>query len=464
MYLVQSNFGVNFGNFEAVFDEGDRLVHYWRKNHHGAFPWYKSVEFGDTIGSVPALIQSNFGKQGDFEVVVREGNKLRHYWRDNDDPTFPWNKGVLFGDNVGSAPALIQSSLGKKGNFEVVVREGNELCHYWRDNDDPNLPWNKEAIFGHDVSSAPALIQSNVGSKVNLEVVVGEGDKLRHYWREIGGTMWNKGLLFGDHVDSAPALIQSNLGSQGNFEVVVKRGDTLQRYFRDHDDPGYPWHKEETLSDIIRYPPALIQSSFGAKGNFEVLTKRGRCIVHFWRNNDIPGFPWSDEILMHAVVPSGELPTKKEKKGLVDLAPKLENFLVTDGEKKNPKLDKYNCFAWSLGFTNICIDLAPGSKKNGDLSIFDIFYKQYGWKISAHGRREYKKRKIALYADPIKVKSLAIVRHASRETYDCDWHESKCGAKERIIHDKFQLEGANWGIIVRYYEQEDPNANLDLEP
>ena len=46
------------------------------------------------------LIQGNFGNKGNFEVLVREGVKLRHYWRNNDAAGLPWNKGVLFGDGV----------------------------------------------------------------------------------------------------------------------------------------------------------------------------------------------------------------------------------------------------------------------------------------------------------------------------------------------------------------------------
>jgi len=92
------------------------------------------------------LIQGNFGHKGNFEVVVREGEKLRHYWRNNDVSGLPWNRRAIFGDKADSAPALIQSNCGHKGNFEVVVREGEKLRHYWRNNDS-GLSWNKRAIF-----------------------------------------------------------------------------------------------------------------------------------------------------------------------------------------------------------------------------------------------------------------------------------------------------------------------------
>ena len=97
------------------------------------------------------LIQGNFGQKGNFELVVREGDKLRHYWRNNDASGLPWNKGALFGDGVDSTPAMIQGNFGQKGNFELVVREGERIRHYWRNNDASGLPWNKGALFGDGV-------------------------------------------------------------------------------------------------------------------------------------------------------------------------------------------------------------------------------------------------------------------------------------------------------------------------
>jgi hypothetical protein len=53
------------------------------------------------------LIQSNFGNLGNFEVVIVEGGRLVHYWRDNDDPVHAWYKGMEFGNNINSTFCLI---------------------------------------------------------------------------------------------------------------------------------------------------------------------------------------------------------------------------------------------------------------------------------------------------------------------------------------------------------------------
>ena len=52
--------------------------------------------------------------------------------------------------------------------------------------------------------------------------------------------------------------------------------------------------------------------------------------------------------------------------------------------------------------------------------------------------------------------------HGSRETVDCDWHESKCGGWERIVHDRRQMEVGSYGVIIKCYEKADPHANLDF--
>ncbi|MCJ7516326.1 MAG: hypothetical protein MUO89_10290 [Dehalococcoidia bacterium] len=342
------------------------------------------------------LIQSNFGTKGNFEVVVREGNQLRHYWRNNDDQGYPWYPGPLFGSNVGSAPAMIRSNFGTKGNFEVVVKEGTQLRHYWRDNDASGFPWNQGPLFGSNVGSAPAMIRSNFGTKGNFEVVVREGNRLRHYWRN-------------------------------------------------NDASGFPWNQGPLFSDHITEQPCLIQSNFGTKGNFELITKRGNCLVHFWRNNDASGYPWSDEIQMHAVVPLGSPPSSEQKTRFLGAFPNLRNWNITA-----PSSGAYNCIAWSVGITNQW--LWPGNT----VAAFDAFYAYYGWTPSANGKREYGKRKVALWA------IASSCTHGSRETYNCDWPESKCGSWERIMHDKFQMQGGYYGNIIKYYEKSAPNANTDL--
>ena len=91
-----------------------------RNYYYYSGAWYhQSTVFGDGEDSGdPALcVNKNLGN---LEVVIRRGNQMRHYWRD--ETTGIWNSGKVFGDNVRSDPALICNS--QNNNLEVVVREG----------------------------------------------------------------------------------------------------------------------------------------------------------------------------------------------------------------------------------------------------------------------------------------------------------------------------------------------------
>jgi hypothetical protein len=193
--------------------------------------------------------------------------------------------------------------------------------------------------------------------------------------------------------------------------------------------------------------PFLLQGNFGRKGNFELLVKRGNCWTHFWRDNQASGYPWH-EVYLHTVPPIGASPSNIQRQQFVGAFPNLRNFNITA-----PATGSYNCIAWSVGITNQWI--WPGYT----VADFDAFYASYGWTVTPNGTREYKKRKVALWAmnsDPNDC------THGSRETIDCDWHESKCGGWERIVHDKGQMEGGSYGVIIKYYEKDDASANLDL--
>src|SRR6516164_4850263 len=181
----------------------------------------QTCSFDDNSCS-PALIRSNFGVVGNFEVVVKKGDQFCHYWRDND--AGGWHFTVCRGQGVASAASLIQSSYGNQGDFEVVFRTTNgQLCHYYRDNDDieHGLPWNFTGCFGAGTVSSPSLTQSRFPAGIigNLEVVSWEKTttpdvvQLCH-WSRGNDLMWTETQCF-------------NFGaSQNEFPVAFLR-DTL---------------------------------------------------------------------------------------------------------------------------------------------------------------------------------------------------------------------------------------------
>jgi hypothetical protein len=292
-FLIQSTFGSQ-GNFELVVPRPGGLSHFWRDNNASPFPWHGPTNFGSGNVTGTCLIQSNFGP-GNLETVAVVGNQLVHYWRENHSP-FPWHgPSAPFATGITGNPTLIQSSFGTRGNFEVVVAHvGGGLSHYWRDNDTPGFPWHGPTNFGSGNLRGVSLIQSNFGPG-NLEVVaLTASGQLVHYWRENHSpfTWHGPSAPFASGVTGNPSLIQSSFGKQGNFEVVVPRvPGGLAHFWRDNDTPGFPWHGPTPLpggggANMV----SLIQSNFGP-GNLEVDALQGSSKFQYWRENHSP-FTW----------------------------------------------------------------------------------------------------------------------------------------------------------------------------
>jgi len=247
---------------------------------HGPFVFFDSTlssASGGTAG-IPvsptgvSLLQSNFGEPGNLELIARLSptigeDRLVSFFRDGTGWHGPFDMLADGNPIIGLTgnPAFIQSSFGRKGNFELVVPLGGRLAHYFRDNDIAGFPWHGPFVFfdstlssasggtaGIPVSpTAVSLLQSNFGEPGNLELIarlsptIGE-DRLVSFFRD--GTGWHGPsdmLADGNPIiglTGNPAFIQSSFGRQGNFELVVPLGGRLAHYFRDNDVTGFPWH------------------------------------------------------------------------------------------------------------------------------------------------------------------------------------------------------------------------------
>jgi hypothetical protein len=214
---------------------------------------------------------------------------------------------------------LIQSSYGtpkNPGNFEALVLEGTNLVHYWRNNSDPKRPWIKGPIVSRQASGDASLIQSSYvgkpGSPANFEAVVLEktttGNKLVHYWRDnSNGNVWNRTQVITDKATGPGALIQSTYGNPGNFEVVVPEGKDLVHYWRDNTN-GSVWKRGPIITSSAASAASLIQSSYkgnpGAPGNFELVVIENGSVVHYWRDNS-NGNVWHRQDVITAASQNG---------------------------------------------------------------------------------------------------------------------------------------------------------------
>jgi hypothetical protein len=154
--------------------------------------------------------------------------------------------------------------------------------------------------------------------------------------------------------------------------------------------------------------------------------------------------------------PSGiRRPTTLEHEDLHKAFPKLilRDYCISDSAST-----KYNCLAWTMGYTdrNIfgsdVLKEIPGKKnedRNTTISDYDDFYKK---KLGLSPTKSLSPNsKVALFAignDP---------QHVALLKFDCFNAESKLGggpgAGPRILHELSELEGGVYGDIVRYYEK-----------
>ena len=303
MNLIQSTFGdTQHGNFELVAREGANLVHYYHDNTKPAGPWTKGRTISSAATGEGWLIQSTFGQppKPNFEVVVPEGGNLIHYYRDNANPAGPWTKGRLVTDGVTGPASFIQSTFGgAHGNFELVVLQGNKLVHYYRDNANPTGPWTRGKDVTDKATGPGTIIQSDFGGAIqgNFEVVVQEGSNLVHYYRDNRNPTgpWYRATVITNKASGGASFLQGEFGKRpgGNFELVALEGSSLVHYYRDNTKASSPWVRGQVITNAASGQGAIIQSDFGGSiGNFEVVVPEGASLVHYYHENMNPASAW----------------------------------------------------------------------------------------------------------------------------------------------------------------------------
>jgi hypothetical protein len=305
--LIQSTYG-NKGNFELIVPLATGgLAHYARNNDVEELPWSGPARFGHEAGLIDgvSMIQSDFGASGNLEVVAVDsgGHNLLHFWRDS-GPSFDWHGPLNISEKsivpvFSGNPAMIWSNLGLRGNYDVVVpRTNGSFAHYWRDNDDSALPWHGPFEFAKDAGTfnAVTLIQSNFGEPGNLELIARFEDKLAFFWRDSGSEFkWSGPEIIATGAAGTPSMIQSTFGNKGNFELVVPMASGgLAYYWRDNDNDRLSWHGPlmfgMNLGKIESV--ALIQSNFGIPGHLELAAQSEGQVAFFWRDSG-PDFRWN---------------------------------------------------------------------------------------------------------------------------------------------------------------------------
>jgi len=269
------------------------LTHIWRDKAAPNYPWRGPERISPATGPVDAiaLIQSHFDYPGSLEAVIRTGSVLRYLWRDS-LATKRWRAPTQITTGVSGVPSFIQSRYGTNGNFELLVPSATRgLVSMWRNNDAAGYPWSSPATVLPELGLVPAVshLHANGG---NLEGVVRVGAKLTHIYRA-ADQRWHQSVTFADGAGGNPVMIQSSFGTVGNFEVVAPRADTgLVHYARNNDVPGFPWSAPAVFGTSLGRVDAVTLVQNTRDDNLEVVARAGDRLYLIWRGG-APSFAWS---------------------------------------------------------------------------------------------------------------------------------------------------------------------------
>ncbi|MGD3109364.1 C1 family peptidase [Streptomyces sp. YGL11-2] len=260
--LIQGSNGVLRNNFELFVKAGANIDHWYRENADAKMLWFRVGQvrstdiyrdtFHDDALDFPAALQSTFNR--DFELVYRSDyGRLRHVYYDQSGGL--WNDATLFGpaDPIG-IPGFVQSNRGAPGDFEVIAVTADGQAHHWTKHN--SFPWTRTP---------------------------GEW-----YERETFGA---------DIAFSGPSLVQSKLGvtgspenGQGELHYVATLADGRLAHFRSPSTTA-GWAGIDAFGANATEAPCLIEGTYGAGneagvGNFELCVPvAGGQVEHWWRSN-----------------------------------------------------------------------------------------------------------------------------------------------------------------------------------
>ncbi|MFD4867977.1 C1 family peptidase [Streptomyces sp. NPDC058412] len=288
--VYESGNGRAHRNFELLATTtGGRLQHWWREGD-APFAWARADAFANDASGQPAFTGTTYNRNME-SLHVTTGGRLRHWYFEQSVRV--WRDGGAFGPGdaaVGSTPAFIQSDYGKPGNFEVVVRTADgRLNHWWRINGAP-WTWNDGGHFASGIAHfGPALVQTR-GRHLDLVAARTDG-RMQLWWRDDpNGFAWRAGEVFGSGTPavSAPCLIEGQYGAAdedtaGNHELCVAvAGGRVEHWWRGNA-AGAAWTRSTVFGHDVAAVTGMLQGSFGF--NLEVVVLRtDRRLQHYWRD------------------------------------------------------------------------------------------------------------------------------------------------------------------------------------
>jgi hypothetical protein len=206
-------------HLRRVLQDGGYLATYYLAANEGRWQGPIRIEADGTpiteVTGTPVMLQGDWGPTGNFELLVPQGNRLVHYWR---DVATNWHRGADVIAPTGAAP------MGPT----AVLPHAPDMVAFFQSNFMRN---------GHGTCEVVARMTSQL-----------DGDNyLTYVWSDPATGRWSapKPILVGGQpirgVAGRFAFFQSDHGREGHFELVVSHGDRVTHYRRNNDDPAKPW-------------------------------------------------------------------------------------------------------------------------------------------------------------------------------------------------------------------------------
>ena len=260
---------------------------------------------------------SNGATRNNFELFVRRGMNIEHWYRENSAPTLPWVRvGKVrsadpwrdtFHDDALDGAAAIQSTFNR--NFELVYRSTyNQLRHVFFNQ--ASGWWEDGTLFGpQNPAGIPGFIQSNRGAPGDFEVVAADTSGSGRITRQTqqlsvveaaGHVVRTRGswppMLHSEGPDSCSRSSVAPACQNGSGElhyVCAKTNRQMYHYRR----AATGWALVGAFGAGVDSAPCLIEGTYGAGdevavGNFELCVAVGGTIEHWWRYNASLG-PWT---------------------------------------------------------------------------------------------------------------------------------------------------------------------------
>lgn len=278
----------NFKNMEAVVVDGGVMRTYFRGANGG---WGQPPDIAgvNNAQGTPGFIQALMNNELRFHVVVGVASGgFVHLQRI--EGTNQWEVLSRFGSGQVRGVALIQGNyvVGGNANFEMVAWVNNDLQGWYYQEG----RWTQNAVvLSGNVGGAPALIQSTHGKRGNLEALVPlASGGMAHYFRDNDNTgRWFLNKVFGSGNYRAAGLLQGQYGDPGHLEAACVRGDEVDTFFM---DDTAAWRSLSTLAPLAA--PGAAGSSFrlddvGVTGINATLLHDGRVLLYGFPKGGIDG-------------------------------------------------------------------------------------------------------------------------------------------------------------------------------